>query len=118
MSDCSIFVLIGGVLPPHLSPFIEEKEGDYVPPERFGPRQSEEDAEEPTTSSAAPINLVENNAYLNGGAKRKRTENEETPKPTSKEERVRKRNSISNCIEILVVLETSNACCIRSSSKC
>ena len=24
----------GTTLPPHLSPFLEEKEGDYVPPER------------------------------------------------------------------------------------
>ena len=24
----------GTTLPPHLSPFVEEKEGDYVPPER------------------------------------------------------------------------------------
>lgn len=34
------------MLPPHLSPFVEEKEGDYVPPERFGQRQAEEDVEE------------------------------------------------------------------------
>lgn len=26
---------MGEVLPPHLSPFVEEKEGDYVPPERL-----------------------------------------------------------------------------------
>ena len=26
--------MVGVVLPPHLSPFIEEGEGDYVPPER------------------------------------------------------------------------------------
>ncbi len=94
------FVIIGGVLPPHLSPFVEEKEGDYVPPERFGQRQPDEDVEEPTTSSVPPINLVENNAYLNGGVKRKRTENEETPKLTSKEERVRIK-SISICIKNL-----------------
>ena len=26
---------IGVTLPPHLSPFVEEKEGDYVPPEKL-----------------------------------------------------------------------------------
>uniref|UniRef100_A0A3P9DAF5 Pescadillo homolog n=1 Tax=Maylandia zebra TaxID=106582 RepID=A0A3P9DAF5_9CICH len=26
---------LGGTLPPHLSPFVEEKEGDYVPPEKL-----------------------------------------------------------------------------------
>lgn len=40
--------------------------------------------------SAPSIDLIENNAYLNGKLKRKRTENEEpTPKPATKEERVR-----------------------------
>ena len=35
------------------------------------------------------INLVDNNAYLNGNLKRKRPENEETKiKPTTKDERV------------------------------
>ncbi|CAF3891872.1 unnamed protein product [Rotaria sp. Silwood2] len=80
--------LPGSVLPPHLSPFVEEKEGDYVPPEKFGQRQLENDTEEPTTNEASSIDLVDNNAYLNGNLKRKRTENEETTtKPTTKEER-------------------------------
>ena len=26
---------VGVTLPPHLSPFVEEKEGDYVPPEKL-----------------------------------------------------------------------------------
>lgn len=26
---------LGVTLPPHLSPFVEEKEGDYVPPEKL-----------------------------------------------------------------------------------
>ena len=82
-------VVVGSVLPPHLSPFVEEKEGDYVPPERFGQRQAETDVEEPAAPS---IDLVENNAYLNGNVKRKRTDNEEstttTTKSSTKEDRV------------------------------
>jgi len=83
--------LPGSVLPPHLSPFVEEKEGDYVPPERFGQRQPENDVEEQTTVSVPSINLVDNNAYLNGNIKRKRTENEETTttKSATKEDRKR-----------------------------
>lgn len=47
MSYLKDFVLFSGsVLPPHLSPFVEEKEGDYVPPERLGQRQPEFDIEE------------------------------------------------------------------------
>jgi len=72
--------LPGSILPPHLSPFIEEKEGDYIPPERFGQRQPENDVEEPTPS----INLVDNNAYLNGNVKRKRKQTEETTTTTTK----------------------------------
>lgn len=83
--------LPGSVLPPHLSPFAEEKEGDYVPPERFGQRQAENDIDEELTAVKPSIDLVENNGYLNHNLKRKRTEdNAETSqtKPTTKEERV------------------------------
>lgn len=46
----NIYLLnVGSILPPHLSPFVEEKEGDYVPPERFGQRQPENDTDEQTT---------------------------------------------------------------------
>jgi len=69
---------------------VEEKEGDYVPPERFGQRQPENDIEEEPTKQISSINLVDNNAYLNGNVKRKRTENEETTTTTTtKEQRVR-----------------------------
>ena len=44
-----LLLIKGSVLPPHLSPFVEEKEGDYVPPERFGQRKPEYDTEEQTT---------------------------------------------------------------------
>jgi len=85
--------LPGSVLPPHLSPFAEEKEGDYVPPERFGQRQAENDVDEELTVTKPSIDLVENNGYLNHNLKRKRTEdNAETSqtKPTTKEERKQK----------------------------
>jgi len=71
---------------------LKKKEGDYVPPERFGQRQPENDVEEQSTVEVPSINLVDNNAYLNGNVKRKRTENEETTtktKSTTKEERKR-----------------------------
>ena len=44
-------IVVGSILPPHFSPFVEEKEGDYVPPERFGQRRTEEDVEEVQTGN-------------------------------------------------------------------
>jgi len=97
--------LPGSILPPHLSPFVEEKEGDYVPPERFGQRQPETDVEEPKLKEVPSINLVENNAYLNGNLKRKRPQNEETtPKPATKEDRKRAMRVESGQVENINVL--------------
>lgn len=36
----------GACLPAHLSPFVEEKEGDYVPPERQAQLDEQEEGEE------------------------------------------------------------------------
>jgi pescadillo protein len=93
--------LPGSILPPHLSPFVEEKEGDYVPPERLGQRQPDIDVDEETTKEIPSINLVENSAYLNGGQKRKRIETNETTvaKSTTKEERKRAMRVESGQIE-------------------
>lgn len=40
----------GETLPPHLSPFVEEKEGDYVPPERLAMLAAQEGQEMPVPS--------------------------------------------------------------------
>lgn len=68
---------------------MEEKEGDYVPPERLGQRQPENDIEEEPINGVPAIDLVENNAYLNNNVKRKRTDNEQPTTTTTKEDRVR-----------------------------
>lgn len=103
-------MFVGSVLPPHLSPFVEEKEGDYVPPERLGQRQPDNDIEEEIPNGTSAIDLVENNAYLNSNVKRKRPDNEQpATTTTTKEDRVRF-DKISVLITKILWLETSNAC--------
>uniref|UniRef100_G3MKI5 Pescadillo homolog n=1 Tax=Amblyomma maculatum TaxID=34609 RepID=G3MKI5_AMBMU len=41
---------VGEVLPPHLSPFVEEKEGDYIPPERLAMLKAQQGEELPAVS--------------------------------------------------------------------
>ena len=47
--------LVGVVLPPHLSPFVEEGEDDYVPPERVQLLQRAQDEGELVPGQAAVV---------------------------------------------------------------
>jgi len=92
--------LPGSVLPPHLSPFVEEKEGDYVPPEKLGARQPDIDEEAQISNdkktNSLSINLSENSAYLSGGTSQKRKRKDDVAdnptnemKQDNKEERLK-----------------------------
>ena len=56
----------GGVLPPHLSPFVEEREGDYVPPERqaqlaeLAEEEEEEETRDMETGTVKHFRCVDN----------------------------------------------------------
>ena len=47
--------LVGVILPPHLSPFVEEGEDDYVPPERVQLLQRAQDEGELVPGQAAVV---------------------------------------------------------------
>ena len=53
--------LPGSTLPPHLSPFVQEQEGDYVPPEQEALRQQEEEEEEEVEEEEESKNIVYEN---------------------------------------------------------
>ncbi|KAL5477327.1 hypothetical protein EMCRGX_G024116 [Ephydatia muelleri] len=57
--------LPGSALPPHLSPFVQEQEGDYVPPEQEALKQQEGEEEEEVVEESKNIayeNEVDENA--------------------------------------------------------
>jgi len=66
--------LPGSILPPHLSPFVEEKEGDYIPREKLSNRQPDID-EEAEISNKNKNNSSLINSNGTNSQKRKRKEN-------------------------------------------
>ena len=48
----------GAILPPHLSPFVQEEEGDYIPPERQAMLDQQDTPKQPQPEETGGLALV------------------------------------------------------------
>lgn len=56
---------LGVTLPPHLSPFVEEKDGDYVPPEKLKIMALQRGEKPGTNPSISLMFLLSHSAFKN-----------------------------------------------------
>jgi len=81
--------LPGSILPSHLSPFVEEKEGDYIPSEKLGRRQTDVDEDITEISNNNKNNSSSTNLNATNSQKRKRKDEivQNLPKTSTNEKK-------------------------------